>query len=128
MRKIVRKTVVFQCGVCKVEHKTMKEAIECEGRTLEEKKFKLGDKVRGREKHNCDHGQIEKNFLPRGYVIEIYGPELMDEEYSNKWLGGGLLYCHVYQYRVEYECLCGKVRQYQFYSPELKLDKSNKIT
>lgn len=124
MRKIVRKIIVFQCGVCKTEYKTIREAMRCENQPLEEKQFKLGDRVKGHEQHTCDHRRKEKNFLPNGRVIEINGPVLMDEEYSNKWLGGKLLHCHVYEYLVEYECPCGKVRQHKFYSPELKLLKS----
>ncbi len=126
MRKIVRKVVTFQCELCKTEYKTRTGAMRCESQPLEleEKKFKTGDRVRGREQHTCDHHRKEKNFLPNGRIIEINGPVPMDEEYSNKWLGGELLHCHVYEYLVEYKCPCGKVRQHQFYSPELKLLKS----
>ncbi len=124
MRKIVRKVVTFQCGLCKTEYKTTREAKRCESQPLEEKKFKLGDRVKGREQHTCDHRRKEKNFLPNGRVIEINGPVLMDEEYSNKWLGGELLHCHVFEYLVGYDCFCGKARQHKFYSPELKLLRS----
>ncbi len=120
MRKIVRKVVTFRCRFCKTEHKTIREAIRCESFPIEDKKFELGDEVRGLEQHTCDHRLKEKNFLPKGYIIQINGPELMDEEYSNKWLGGKLLNCHVYIYTVEYSCPCGKVRQHQYYSPEIK--------
>ena len=124
MRKVVRKVVTFECKFCKTGYETIRAAMRCENQPLEEKKFKLGDRVGGREQHTCDHGRKEKYFLPNGRVIKINGPVLMDEEYSVKWLGGELLYYHVYEYLVEYDCPCGMVRQHQFYSPELKLIKS----
>ena len=124
MRRVVRKTVVYICGVCRTEYGTAKQAKNCETRPLENKKFKLGDFVGGREKHTCDRRSKNNDFFPKGRIIKIVGPQLVDKEYSAKWLGGELRGSHVFMYEVEYKCPCGAIRSHRFYSPELKLVKN----
>jgi len=121
MKKITRKVSVFRCETCKTDYKTMRQAIRCEGYPLERKKFKRGDWVRGKEQHVCDHKVKDREFLPIGKVVSVIGPELMDYEYSVKWLGSKLLNSHVFVYEVAYKCICGKDQRHRFYSLELSL-------
>lgn len=120
MRTIEKRITLYECGVCKVKYSNKKEAQKCERRELEPKKFKKDDVVEGSEKHVCDHGRGDVNFTPRGTIVNITGPEVMDEEYSLKWLGGKLFNQHVRQYLVLYPCFCSKEREHLYYSVELK--------
>ncbi len=128
MKKIVkeipaRTSVTFQCEICKTKYRSEKKAEECEERVLEEKLFKVGDKVIIIPARVCDKvgskSSFGKSFWPKATVVKILGPTLPDYEYEVKWLGSRGLNSHVYQYEVEYSCLCGRKRGDLVYTPEI---------
>ena len=121
MKKITKKVTVFRCEKCKTDYETAREAIKCEGYPTENRVFKKGDWVKGKEQLTCDYEAKDRGFLPIGKVVKVVGPEPMDYEYSVKWLRGELLNSHVFVYEVVYKCICGQERRHIFYSPELSL-------
>lgn len=108
----------YECGVCKTTYDKKDEAQKCENKPVEIKLFKKGDRIKVGYEHTCN--QKNKDFIPRGMVIEILGPEPMDEDYSHRCLGSKLFNWHAYQYVVEFKCLCGEIRQNAFFSPQIK--------
>ena len=125
MKKIVkeipaRTSITYQCKDCKTKYRSEKKAKECEERVLEEKLFKVGDKIIIIPARVCNDGEFNwKSFWPKAKVVKILGPMLPDYEYEVKWLGSRGLNSHVYQYEVEYNCLCGKKRGDLVYTPEM---------
>ncbi len=122
MKKIVvetKRTVQYQCEVCKTLYKTPAQAKKCEARPVEKKKFRVGQLVRALEVRVC-HNRGE--YFAIGKVIKIRRPELPDYEYECKWLGGEKtrLNSHVRLYEIEFICpRCGKIKDAIYYAPEL---------
>lgn len=118
MKKIVRRTVLWQCGVCKTAYDSKKAAQECESREIEERIFKKGNLVRNIEPRECGKTHAEYQF--RGRVIRVIGPQPPDYEYEVKWLGGRGINLHVFQYEVKFRCpSCQKIKTAFYYTPEL---------
>ncbi len=129
MKKIVKEipamtSVSYQCEVCKTKYRSEKQAKECEERILEEKLFKVGDKIIIIPARTCDQvgstWAFGKPFWPKATVVKVLGPMLPDYEYEVKWLGSRGLDNHVYQYEVKYNCLCGDKRGDLLYTPEMR--------
>ncbi len=123
MKKIVkeipaRTSVTYQCEICKTKYRSEKKAKECEARTLEEKLFKVGDKVFNLEPRCCYIGS--KYFRAKMTVVKILGPMLIDYEYSVKWLSSYGLDSHIFQYEVKYTCpTCNKQRGHLYHAPKI---------
>lgn len=130
MKRVVTKTVSYECGICKKRYKNSSEAKKCETRIVEKKKFRIGNKVQNLEPRTC--GMNHKPYRFNGKVIKIYGPIVSDYEYEVKWLGGKRINWHVFQYEVKFICPhCKEERSELYYAPELKtvrtMDKMDKI-
>jgi len=128
MKKIVKKipartSIQYQCEICGTKYRKAAAAKKCEARILEEKKFKVGDKVLIIPARACSQVHTTrafgKPFWPKATVVKVLGPMLPDYEYEVKWLGSRGLNNHVYQYEVKYDCLCGRKRGDLLYLPEL---------
>lgn len=124
MRTIRRVKIEYQCQVCKTKYPTKKEALACESRALEEKKFVVGDLVEAKEEREClKHNE---SYSVRGIVTKIIDPQAPDEEYEIKWLRiPERRRQHVFQYEVTYHCPhCGEKCAPPYYAPEIeKVDK-----
>lgn len=91
----------------------------CEAQPVEQKIFKVGARVTWIEKKEC--GYSSRHYRIDGQVVAILGPQLPDEEYNKKWLGGELKNTHVYIYEVNWICpYCRQRCSGRFYSPELR--------
>ena len=123
MKKIVKvekRTVQYQCEVCKALYKTPAEAKKCEARPVEDTRFVLGQNVRSVEQRQCHVGG---HYYAKGTVQIIFGPELSDDDYEIRHLGGKKerLNLHVFRYVIEYICpRCGRAKDAVYYAPELK--------
>lgn len=120
MREIVRKTVLYQCSICKTNHTNKRDAQKCESRTLEKKVFAVGDMVSNKEPRICS--VRDKHYTFKGRVVRIIGPMASDYEYETKWLGGKTerLNGHVFQYQIEFRCPhCKDTREERYFAPEL---------
>lgn len=123
MKRIVKRipehTVIqYQCEKCKTKYKNRSKALKCEEMPVEVQQLKVGDRVTWLEMRRCAHG---KSYRLCGWVVALKGPELPDEEYNNKWLGGKLNGTHVYMYEVVWVCPhCKTHCSGKFYLPELK--------
>lgn len=129
MKKIIEKTVWYQCSVCKTKYSKASEARECEAKILEEKKFKAGDLVTNIEPRTC-WSSDKRPYVFKGEVIKIIGPLPSDEEYELKWLGGNpkRLDGHVWEYEIKYICpRCHEKTSHRYYTPELKKLEMRKI-
>lgn len=130
MKRIVKKTVSYECNICKTTYKNPVEAKKCETRIIEEKKFEIGDSVKNIEPRSC--GIYHKPYHFQGKIVKIHGPIASDYEYEVKWLGGKRVHWHVFQYEVKFNCPhCNEKRNEFYYTPELKTakttDKTDKI-
>lgn len=118
MRTIRRQVVSYQCGTCKTKYSSKRAAQRCERRELEEKHFKVGDRVKALEVRTCALG---RNYTARGVITEVVGPCPSDEEYELKWLGGKRLNYHVWEYTLAVRCPhCKRTQKVRYYAPELK--------
>ena len=131
MKKIVRRVAAhtvrsFQCEICGHGYPTKSQALKCEARVKERRKFRKGDLVKGHELYVCVDGKKKNKFLPEGRITIVIGPTLPEYEYEVKWLGARpeRLNGHIYLYEVTFECLCGRTRSNVFRTPELVLVKS----
>ena len=119
MRKIVKKTALWRCPVCKTDYRNRSDARACEGMSTEKPNFKVGDTVTNRESRICSHVHRNTSYRFQGKVVMIFGPEPPDEEYWNKWMGGDP-HMHVFSYIVAYTCpRCGKKKRAAYFGPEL---------
>jgi len=128
-KKIVKKSIYWQCPTCATEHFTESEGEKCAHMPVEEKKFVVGDRVTNAlELRLCSKTNTSYRF--KGKVTRIIGPEPSDEEYERKWLGEKKerLQSHVFVYAVEYQCpKCNKKKSDVYYAPELeKIQKGEK--
>lgn len=115
-RRVVRS---YQCTKCNTKFHTPKLAETCNAMPVEEKKFKLGDKVRWHEQKYCD--KIKKYYPLIGIIAKISGPVVPDFDYNARHLSGKLSGMHVHIYLVAWSCPhCGRKLDRYFYSPELK--------
>lgn len=118
MKKIVVKTVRYQCSVCQARYGSKKTAARCEARALEKKTFYVGSKVTNKEPRTCSMRGGPYRF--KGVVVKIRGPVAADYEYETKWLGGKRVDSHVFQYEVKFTCPhCKEKRTEMYYGPEL---------
>ena len=121
MRRVVKKTVLYQCKICKTEYSTLKEVKKCEARGVEKKTFSVGDLVSNIEPRVC--WKKSKGYIFRGKVVKIIGPMPADFEYECKWLKGqaSRLNSHVFQYEVDYSCPhCKELKTARYFTPEIK--------
>ncbi|PJE50671.1 MAG: hypothetical protein COV29_02965 [Candidatus Yanofskybacteria bacterium CG10_big_fil_rev_8_21_14_0_10_36_16] len=121
MKKITKTVVTYKCSLCEAEYQKASEAEKCESRILEEKVFKVGDKVENIELRFCAACDITYRF--KGKVVKVIGPVASDYEYEAKWLKGApeRLNGHVFQYQVRFECPhCHRTREERYFAPELK--------
>lgn len=129
MKKVIEKIVWYQCSVCKTKYRKLSDARECEAKTLEEKKFKIGDQVTNIEPRLCSRKNM-RLYKFKGEIIKLIGPLCPDFEYEVKWLGGDSkrLDSHIWQYEVKYICpLCGRQKTTVYFTPELKKIEARKI-
>ncbi len=102
MKRIVRKQVLWECSVCKTAYPNKKDAAHCEKVPLEEKKFKIGDRVQNILPRRCQKRLEDYTFS--GRVVKIAGPR-------PHYLG-----CrHVFDYMIEYVCPRCKITKEAFY-------------
>lgn len=98
MKKITRTRTTYRCGVCEAEYGKKREAEACEAGGIEEKDFRVGDRVTAREKRTCPGGHA---YVCNGRIRRIVGPEPYDAEIHGK--GFGLwrpAARHVYMYEI----------------------------
>ena len=120
MKKITKTIVTYVCGVCGKNYKTEKQALSCEVRPIENPAWKIDDRVTWREKRQCANSN-RKPYILNGKVIGLHEPQLVDEEYNRKWLGGALTGKHVHMYEVAWTCPHCQQKCYGlFYGMELK--------
>ena len=123
MKKIVKKTTLWRSSVCGTDYQNKSVAKECESKPIEQKKFKVGDRVISMEPRVCLSASEERKFKeykPKGRINKIFGPLLPDEDYWNKRFGG-LPDRHVFLYKVTYKCpKCGKEKEAAYFEAELK--------
>lgn len=121
MKKEVKKIITYRCEVCGARYSLPSKALRCQKRPIEKQVFQIGDRVIGRELRTCVSG---KSYRPRGIILEIKRPQLPDEEYENKWLGGksDRKRSHVLVYIFQFRCPhCKQEHAMPFYAPELAL-------
>lgn len=127
-REIPARTEVgYQCEICGTEYRTADEAVRCEKRNLEEKSFKVGQKVSARELRRCQ--LASRPYKACGVVKMVLGPILPDRDYEIRHLGGApqRMNSHVWHYIVWWKCPhCEKIKQHVFYAPELKAVEKKK--
>ncbi|MEK7627061.1 MAG: hypothetical protein AAB397_00565 [Patescibacteria group bacterium] len=122
MRKIIERKVFYQCSQCKKKYTNKTKAFRCERRTLEEKIFKIGDRVQNIEPRTCM--TTKKQYIFSGRVTKIVGPNPSDYEYEMKWLANKKerLNAHVFMCQIKFPCPhCKEIREERYYAPELKL-------
>lgn len=113
-----------ECSKCGTDYDRKSDAKNCERRTMEEKIFPIGARVKAKEPRICH--LRDEIYYAKGRVAHIRGPEPSDYEYEVKWLGGDSkrLTMHVFQYQMNYSCpCCKKKKSALYYAPELKLLK-----
>lgn len=124
MKKIIQTITWYQCDICKTKYEKASDAEKCEARTLEEKKFKVGDLVQAIEKRQCLSSEGSKEYICKGKIVKIIGPMAPDEEYEIKWLNSERLNNHVWEYEIEYICPhCGEKKGARYYAPEIRKTK-----
>lgn len=80
MKKILKKTTLWQCSTCGTDYKKKSDAKECENRPVEQQKFKVGDRVtNSMEPRICAVAGEVYRF--KGRVRKVFGPQPPDEEY-----------------------------------------------
>ncbi len=115
-RRVVRR---YRCEQCRTKHRSRAQAARCEAMPVEERRFRVGDAVTWREPRHCS--AFDRSYRVRGRVLSVRGPQLPDEEYNNKWLGGMLAGTHVFQYEVSWRCPhCKEPQAGLFYGAELR--------
>src|SRR3989344_6420869 len=120
MRKIIKVTIQWECGVCKEKYPKVGDAAKCEQRNLEKKRFAVGDCARSLEQRYCN--KIPKKYYAIGIVTAIKGPKPSDSDYEARCLGGKneRLNAHVSTYIVDFTCpCCDEKRQCSYYSSEI---------
>jgi hypothetical protein len=121
MKKIVKRVVVYKCGICRTEYDKASDAKKCEKRVLEVIAFTKGNSVSNIQPRTCNiHG---KHYIFKGKVVKIVGPMASDYEYETKWLGSisERVNGHVFHYQVKFKCPhCKEVREERYFTPELK--------
>jgi len=125
VRVIVKKIRLYQCSVCRTKHNSAKAGRACEAKVVEPRIFRKGERVRALEHRTCGRG---KNFVCKGVVKKILGPEPSDSDYESRHLGGARerLSAHVFRYIVRYRCPhCKKIKEACYYAPELRLSKGH---
>lgn len=120
MRKVIKTSVLWRCKKCGTNYKKKSDAKKCESMPIEEKKFKIGDRVtNSMELRICSNMGGEYRF--KGSISKVLGPQRPDEEYWIKWLGG-MPKAHVFWYEVAYLCpQCGQEKDAGYFAPELQL-------
>lgn len=123
-RKLVIRTIrlvkTWKCSTCKSEYKSKRTAEKCASMPVEDKKFKIGDRVTAKGQRVCLSAHRKQKYILNGKISRIIGSEAPDEEYWNKWLGGQPD-MHVFSYEVKYRCpRCGKKKGAVYFAPELK--------
>lgn len=120
MKRIVKRTIAHQCGICKTRYPNKKEAMQCERMPVEKRKFRVGDIVNVHEERQClTHQRYYR--VRKAKVIGIFGPQSFDYEYTVKWLGGRGVGTHVYQYEVAFlRACCKDVHTHLYYAPEIQ--------
>lgn len=71
MRKIVKRTVMYCCGNCHTHWSNKKDALACEGRGVEKRPYKVGDRVRSKQYRRCSCG---RKYFCEGRIRKIVGP------------------------------------------------------
>ncbi len=124
MKTVSEVVRVYQCEVCKSWYQGKKQALTCEKMPVEEKKHKLGSRVKAIEQHECNCG---RKYLPEGKIVRVLGPEPFDYEYETKWLRGRGVDTHVFVYEVNFSCpKCHDKKSKHFYYPEIAVSKKAK--
>ena len=119
MKKRVIRSIIYTCGICHTDHSSKAAAQKCESMPIEERGYKIGDRVRNIEPRTCNKKDKPYHFTDK--VVKIIGPIPFDFEYEVKWLGGRGLNQHVFQYEVSFSCpQCGEKRRERYYAPELQ--------
>ncbi len=119
MQRVVQKEILYICPVCKVKYFNKKEAVLCEKRILEKKKFLVGDRVSNIEPRYCQ--TEDKDYVFSGKIVRILGPQPSDFDYEMRWLGSKRLNYHVFEYEVVFRCPhCKDKIVAHYYAPELK--------
>lgn len=123
MKKIVKKTILWRCSACGTDYKNKSFAEECRNRPVEQKKFKIGDRVALIAPRVCLAIKEDfryKEYKLKGRINKIFGPLMPDEEYWNKRFGG-LPDTHIFLYQVEHKCpKCGKEKKSVHFGTELE--------
>lgn len=122
MRKITRKRTYYRCGVCKTDHERKSDAADCESGGIEEKKFKVGDRVIAADKRQCTVGH---RYPCRGKVVRVIGPVPYSAEEHGKgfglWLPGG----HIYLYEIATGCAkCGSKTRARYPAASLRRESA----
>ena len=121
MKKIIQKSVLYQCSKCKTRYISAGRALQCEDKILEKKAFRVGNIVCNLEPRTCN---MDKSYTFCGKVVRVLGPKPSDHEYEVKWLRGKpeRTNGHVFEYEVEFTCPhCKEIKRARYYAPELKL-------
>ena len=109
MKKLVRKTTLYICEVCKTEYTKKKDALKCEAKLLERKVFHAGDIVRNKNKRTCSKKM--KKYILKGKVVRVLGPISISDNRN-----------HIFQYEIKYICpACNQEKQALYNASELKL-------
>ena len=122
MREVVKTIMLYECEICLTKYEKKEDAIRCEGCGVEEEILQVGDRVTNVGLRTCSFQGREENYIFKGKVVEVKGPNPPDKEYEYKWLGGKKerLNSHVFSYIVEYICpICRKKKSAMYYTPEL---------
>ena len=120
-RKIPARTVVrYQCEICEANYRTPAQAERCEARIVEAEKFIPGQLVRAVWQPECSRGGP---YCSKGKVVKSIGPQLPEEDYARRCLGGktARLNSHVFQYEILFICPhCKQNQSALYYASELK--------
>ncbi len=106
MKRVVKKTVVYLCGVCRQEYRSARAARACERAGVEKKAFKKGDRVRVRcGERTCTRGH---EYVCHGAIRRVLGPLPYDAEIFLKGFGVPDAGLHKFLYEIPCDCpTCG---------------------
>lgn len=124
MKKKITKVASYECSICGTDYDRKSDTKNCERRTMEEKIFPIGARVRAKVPKRCR--LRDEIYYAEGRIACLRGPKPSDYEYEVKWLGGNpkRLVMHVFQHQINYICpCCKKKKSALYYAPELKLLK-----
>ncbi|HTM68311.1 MAG TPA: hypothetical protein VL426_03340 [Candidatus Binatia bacterium] len=120
MRTIKRTRTVYRCGICRTDHDRKRDAEACEAGGIEEKKFRVGDRVVARGKRTCPNGHA---YVCAGRVRRIVGPEPYEAEVHGKGYGLWRSPGHLFMYELLARCsTCGNTAPVRY--PAFSLRKA----